>query len=62
VDGRAYELDRPDDKRRFPNFAHGTAGIAFFLARLEQVTGEPRFLDGSLAQDAVGDDDRARRG
>jgi lantibiotic modifying enzyme len=49
VDGRAYELDRPDDKRRFPNFAHGTAGIAFFLARLEQVTGEPRFLEGSLA-------------
>lgn len=39
MDGRAYELDRPDDKRRFPNFAHGTAGIAFFLARLEQVTG-----------------------
>jgi lantibiotic modifying enzyme len=35
--------------RRFPNFAHGTAGIGFFLARLAQATGEPRFLDASLA-------------
>ncbi len=47
--GRAYEQERPDDKRRFPNFAHGAAGIGFFLARLTEVTGEPRFLDGSLA-------------
>jgi len=47
--GPAYEAQRPDDKRRFPNFAHGAAGIGFFLARLAQVTGEKRFLQGSLA-------------
>jgi lantibiotic modifying enzyme len=47
--GRAHEAERPDDKRRFPNFAHGAAGIGFFLARLAQVTGERRFLAGSLA-------------
>lgn len=33
----------------FPNFAHGTAGIAFFLARLAEETGERRFLDAALA-------------
>lgn len=33
----------------FPNFAHGTAGIAFFLALLAQETGENRFLDAALA-------------
>ena len=32
-----------------PNFAHGAAGIGFFLARLAQVTGEQRFLAASLA-------------
>ena len=47
--GRAYEAERPDDQRRFPNFAHGAAGIGFFLARLAQVTGEQRFLAASLA-------------
>jgi len=39
---------RPAD-RRFPNFAHGTAGIAFFLARLTDATGDRRFLDAALA-------------
>jgi lantibiotic modifying enzyme len=47
--GRAYEAMYPDRKHRFPNFAHGAAGIGFFLARLAQVTGERRFLDASLA-------------
>jgi len=32
-----------------PNFSHGTAGIAFFLARLHAATGEARFLDAALA-------------
>ena len=32
----------------FPNFAHGTAGIALFLARLGSVTGERRFLEAAL--------------
>lgn len=34
---------------RFPNFAHGTAGIAAFLARLSSETGDERFLDGAMA-------------
>jgi lantibiotic modifying enzyme len=47
--GPAHEARYPHRKRRFPNFAHGAAGIGFFLARLAQVTGERRFLDASLA-------------
>jgi lantibiotic modifying enzyme len=33
----------------FPNFAHGTAGIAAFLARLGAATGEARFTDAALS-------------
>ncbi len=47
--GHTYELEHPGDLRRFPNFAHGAAGIAFFLTRLYQETGERRFLDAGLA-------------
>jgi lantibiotic modifying enzyme len=47
--GPGYEATQPGDQRRFPNFAHGAAGIGFFLARLAQETGEARFLLGSLA-------------
>jgi lantibiotic modifying enzyme len=50
--GPAYEAAHPENRRRFPNFAHGAAGIAFFLARLAQVSGERRFLDASLAATA----------
>jgi len=32
-----------------PNFSHGTAGVAYFLASLYQVTRQQRFLDGALA-------------
>jgi lantibiotic modifying enzyme len=45
----AYATGRYNPRLRYPNFAHGTAGIAFFLARLAQQTGERRFLDASLA-------------
>lgn len=45
----AYASPRRDSRRRYPNFAHGAAGIAFFLARLSAETGERRFLDASLA-------------
>jgi hypothetical protein len=45
----AYATGRFDPQRRFPNFAHGTAGIAFFLARLARQTGEQRFRDASMA-------------
>jgi len=47
--GGAYASGRLNSRRRYPNFAHGTAGIAFFLARLATQTGERRFLDASLA-------------
>ncbi len=48
--GEAYRaIDPRVTDRRFPNFAHGTAGIAFFLARLARRTGDPRFLDAALA-------------
>jgi len=39
----------PDFPRRMPNFSHGTAGVAFFLAALHRETGDPRFLEGALA-------------
>jgi lantibiotic modifying enzyme len=32
-----------------PNFSHGTAGVAYCLARLHAATGERRFLDAALA-------------
>lgn len=46
---RANATGRCNPDRRYPNFAHGAAGIAFFLARLAQETGERRFLDAALA-------------
>jgi len=33
---------------RAPNFAHGSAGVAYFLADLHRATGEHRFLDAAL--------------
>lgn len=38
-----------DFPRLMPNFSHGTAGIAYFLASLYRASGEARFLDGALA-------------
>jgi lantibiotic modifying enzyme len=35
--------------RMYPNFSHGTAGVAYFLASLHQLTGDRAFLDGALA-------------
>jgi len=34
--------------RLMPNFSHGTAGVAYFLARLAQVTGDQEFLDSAI--------------
>jgi lantibiotic modifying enzyme len=39
----------PDFARLMPNFSHGTAGVAYFLATLYQATGEKRFLEAALA-------------
>jgi quercetin dioxygenase-like cupin family protein len=36
--------------RVMPNFSHGTAGIAYFLAALYQATGERDFLDAAVAR------------
>jgi lantibiotic modifying enzyme len=35
--------------RNYPNFSHGTSGVAYFLATLHQHTREQAFLDGALA-------------
>lgn len=37
------------DEFVMPNFSHGTAGVAFFLARLAAATGEERFLAAAEA-------------
>lgn len=47
--GEGLQKVRPDWDPRIPGFAHGTAGVAFFLARLAQETGEARFLEAALA-------------
>ena len=38
----------PDYPREMPNFSHGTAGIAYFLATLHRATGEDDFLQAAL--------------
>jgi lantibiotic modifying enzyme len=39
----------PNYQRLMPNFSHGTAGIAYFLASLYLETHEPEFLDTAMA-------------
>lgn len=39
----------PEYPRLMPNFSHGTAGVAYFLAALHEATGEQAFLDAALA-------------
>ena len=39
----------PEFPRLMPNFSHGTAGVAYFLATLHQETGRREFLDAALA-------------
>ena len=39
----------PDFPRLMPNFSHGTAGVAYFLAVLHQETGRKEFRDAALA-------------
>jgi lantibiotic modifying enzyme len=39
----------PGMARMMPNFSHGTAGIAYFLARLNEETKEKAFLDSALS-------------
>ncbi len=44
--GRSWRMDS-SFPRVMPNFSHGTAGIAWFLARLHEVTHVPEFLDAA---------------
>lgn len=46
--GTRWAMD-PSVPRTMPNFAHGTAGIAYFLASLHRSAGGRRFLEGALA-------------
>jgi lantibiotic modifying enzyme len=46
--GLKWAMD-PSFPRLMPNFSHGTAGIAYFLASLYQETKDRKFLDGALA-------------
>ena len=39
----------PKFPRRMPNFSHGTAGIAYFLARVHEETNERKYLDAAIA-------------
>jgi len=46
--GLKWAMD-PEYPRLMPNFSHGTAGIAYFLARLHQETNRKEFLDAASA-------------
>jgi lantibiotic modifying enzyme len=39
----------PQYPRLMPNFSHGTAGVAYFLASLYRMRHEQKYLDGALA-------------
>lgn len=46
--GTKWAMD-PQYPRLMPNFSHGTAGIAYFLASLYRKTARQKYLDGALA-------------
>jgi len=46
--GLDWAMD-PSFPRTMPNFSHGTAGVAFFLARLYEESRRQEFLDAALA-------------
>jgi lantibiotic modifying enzyme len=46
--GLKWELS-PEVPRRYPNFSHGTAGVAYFLATLYLATKDKAFLDAAVA-------------
>jgi lantibiotic modifying enzyme len=45
--GRSWAMD-PTFPRIMPNFSHGTAGVAYFLATLHAATGAEVFLEAAL--------------
>lgn len=46
--GLKWMMD-PTFPREMPNFSHGTAGVAYFLAALYRATGRKKYLDAALA-------------
>lgn len=44
--GLAWAMS-PSVERMMPNFSHGTAGVAYFLAGLAETTGDERFLQAA---------------
>ncbi len=48
ADGQRKWMMDPTFPREMPNFSHGTAGVAYFLATLSQQGGEARHRDGAL--------------
>ena len=48
ADGLKWAMS-PDFPRLMPNFSHGTAGVAYFLASLYQKTQKKEYLDAALA-------------
>jgi lantibiotic modifying enzyme len=49
VEGGAKWAMAESQPRLYPNFSHGTAGVAYFLATLSQSVREPMFLDTARA-------------
>jgi lantibiotic modifying enzyme len=43
-----YWLHEINAAAQYPNFSHGTAGIAYFLLKLYEQTGQTRFLDAAI--------------
>lgn len=43
-----YWLHEIGAEKQYPNFSHGTAGVAYFLLKLYEQTGEKRFLDTAI--------------
>ena len=48
ADGKRKWMMSPEYPAEMPNFSHGTAGVAYFLATLYRKTGETRFLDAAV--------------
>jgi lantibiotic modifying enzyme len=48
ADGQRKWMMDPTFPREMPNFSHGTAGVAYFLATLSAYGGEKRHLDAAL--------------
>ena len=47
--GLRWPMNR-ESERLMPNFSHGTAGVAYFLARLYEETGLPDFLEAAVGR------------